>query len=116
MFFRNCGCNNTNNNCNNNCGNTCVAPCGCGGTIRIVTGPRGNTGPTGPAGATGPQGIPGIDGAIGPTGPTGPTGADAVLTPGPAVADLDATADLATVITTINDLLASLRTAGVIES
>ena len=43
--------------------------------------------------------------------PTTPT-----ITPGPAVEDLEATADLATVITTVNSLLASLRTAGIIES
>jgi hypothetical protein len=33
-----------------------------------------------------------------------------------AVADLDPTVDLATVITTVNDLLASLRDAGLIET
>ena len=72
----------------------------------IFTGITGPTGPQGPIGPTGPTGA---------TGPQGPAGEDAVNTPGPAVADLDATADLATVITTVNDLLASLRTAGLIE-
>jgi len=47
------------------------------------------------------------------TGPTGPAG---TITPGPAVADLAATATLAEVIGTVNTLLASLRAAGVIAT
>jgi len=85
-------------------------------------GPQGIQGVPGPLGPTGPQGVQGIAGAVGPTGPTGatgatgPAGADAVLTPGPAVADLPVTAELIDVITAFNSLLASLRTAGVIEA
>ena len=79
-----------------------------------VEGPEGPTGPTGAQGVQGLQGVEGPTGATGPTGPTGPTGADAVLTPGPAMADLDATATLDEVIAAFNALLASLRAAGVI--
>jgi len=51
--------------------------------------------------------------SIYPTGPTGPAG---TITPGPAVADLAATATLDDVIATVNALLASLRAAGVIAA
>ena len=78
--------------------------------IRIV--PTGITGPIGPTGATGPVGPTGATGEIGPIGPTGPTGADAVITPAAAVADLPATATIDDVITSFNELLASLRAAG----
>lgn len=64
------------------------------------------TGPTGPAGATGATGA---TGAQGPTGPAGPA-----ITPGPAVADLDTGTGTPQIIAKINELLASLRTAGVI--
>jgi len=39
-----------------------------------------------------------------------------VITPGPAVADLDATESLPDVIDKINELLAALRVAGVIAT
>ena len=77
------------------------------------TGPTGATGAVGPTGPVGPTGATGATGAVGPTGPTGPAGE---LIPGPAVADLAATAELADVITAFNSLLASLRTAGVIAT
>ena len=92
------------------------------------TGPQGVPGPAGPTGATGPTGpvgatgATGATGAVGPTGPTGatgeigPTGPAGTITPGPAVADLDATATLTDVIASFNELLASLRTAGVIAT
>ena len=64
----------------------------------------------GPMGRPGPMGPAGI---MGPTGPTGPAG---VLTPGPGVDDLSPDATLADVIGTLNALLASLRTAGVITA
>lgn len=98
--------------------------CGGGG----VTGPTGPTGPTGATGATGPTGPTGATGATGPTGPTGatgptgPTGATGAtgptgtVTPAEAVADLAADASLPTVITSFNELLGSLREAGLLGS
>lgn len=79
--------------------------------------PQGVTGPTGPAGEQGEVGATGPigpTGETGPIGPTGPAGEDAVITPGTAVADLLPTDDLTTVITRFNDLLASLRAAGLL--
>ena len=67
----------------------------------------GVTGPTGPTGATGPTGPPGATGATGPTG---------TVTPAEAVADLAADASLPTVITSFNELLGSLREAGLLGS
>ena len=61
----------------------------------------GIIGPTGPAGVTGA------------TGATGPAGA---VTAGPAVADIPANSSIDVVITAFNQLLASLRQAGVIQS
>lgn len=98
--------------CNNNCFNGTY----CQNTITYVPGPRGPIGPIGPTGATGPQGPQGETGATGPQGPIGPQGPAGTITPGPAVADLALTAELTDVITQFNALLASLRTAGVIES
>ena len=92
--------------------------CGGGG----VTGPTGPTGPTGATGATGPTGPTGATGATGATGPTGPTGATGAtsptgtVTPAEAVADLAADASLPTVITSFNELLGSLREAGLLGS
>ena len=80
--------------------------CGGGG----VTGPTGPTGPTGATGATGATGPTGPTGATGPTGPTG------TVTPAEAVADLAADASLPTVITSFNELLGSLREAGLLGS
>ena len=92
--------------------------------------------PAGPAGATGPQGLAGEDGAAATVTVGTVTALDPGTTPtvtntgtataavldfgiptvgqGPAVDDLDLTADLTTTITKINELLAALRTAGVI--
>ena len=67
----------------------------------------GVTGPTGPTGATGPTG---------PTGATGATGPTGTVTPAEAVADLAADASLPTVITSFNELLGSLREAGLLGS
>ena len=89
--------------------------CGGGG----VTGPTGPTGPTGATGATGPTGPTGPTGATGATGPTGATGATGptgTVTPAEAVADLAADASLPTVITSFNELLGSLREAGLLGS
>lgn len=92
--------------------------CGGGG----VTGPTGPTGATGATGATGPTGPTGAAGATGATGPTGPTGATGAtgptgtVTPAEAVADLAADASLPTVITSFNELLGSLREAGLLGS
>ena len=72
-----------------------------------ATGATGATGPTGPIGVTGPTG---------PTGATGPTGPTGTVTPAEAVADLAADASLPTVITSFNELLGSLREAGLLGS
>ena len=86
--------------------------CGGGG----VTGPTGPTGPTGATGATGATGPTGPTGATGATGATGPTGPTGTVTPAEAVADLAADASLPTVITSFNELLGSLREAGLLGS
>ena len=86
--------------------------CGGGG----VTGPTGPTGATGATGATGPTGPTGATGATGPTGATGATGPTGTVTPAEAVADLAADASLPTVITSFNELLGSLREAGLLGS
>ena len=81
------------------------------------TGPTGATGPTGPTGATGPTGPTGATGPTGPTGatgPTGPTGAAGTITPAGAVANLTDEDTLAVVITRFNELLGSLREAGLL--
>lgn len=76
-------------------------------------GATGATGATGPAGATGATGATGPAGATGATGATGPAGA---VTAGPAVADIPSNSSIDVVITAFNQLLASLRQAGVIQS
>ncbi len=81
-----------------------------------ATGPTGPTGATGATGATGPSGPTGATGATGPTGPTGATGPTGTVTPAEAVADLAADASLPTVITSFNELLGSLREAGLLGS
>ena len=83
------------------------------------TGPTGATGATGATGPTGPTGAAGATGATGPTGPTGatgPTGPTGTVTPAEAVADLAADASLPTVVTSFNELLGSLREAGLLGS
>ena len=81
-----------------------------------ATGPTGPTGPTGATGATGPTGPTGATGPTGPTGATGATGPTGTVTPAEAVADLAADASLPTVITSFNELLGSLREAGLLGS
>ena len=73
----------------------------------------GIIGPTGPAGPMGPAGPIGLRGPAGATGATGPAGA---VTAGPAVADIPSNSSIDVVITAFNQLLASLRQAGVIQS
>ena len=105
-------------------------------------GPQGIQGETGPQGLQGIQGIQGETGPQGPAGTsatiaigtvtpldpgTNPTVVNSgtttaaildfgipAVTQGAAVADLEATATTEEIVTTINELLASLRTAGVI--
>lgn len=127
---------------NDGCHCKCFPVCGCGigcGTVTYVgpTGPTGPMGPTGPqgiqgiqgvqgiqglTGATGPQGEIGATGPTGPTGPqgatgaTGPTGPAGTVTPAAAVADLDPAAELAAVVTTVNELLANMRAAGLLAT
>ena len=81
-----------------------------------ATGPTGPTGATGATGANGPTGPTGATGATGPTGATGATGPTGTVTPAEAVADLAADASLPTVITSFNELLGSLREAGLLGS
>ena len=82
-----------------------------------ATGAQGPAGPAGPQGPTGPAGATGATGAQGPAGPAGPTGpAGPAITPGPAVADEDPGAGTPELVAKINELLASLRTAGVIAT
>ena len=84
---------------------------------RYVIGPQG---PQGEQGIQGPQGEPGIQGIQGPqgeVGPQGPQGEPGVITPAPAVADLVVTDATATTnAEKINELLAALRTAGLLET
>lgn len=89
--------------------------CG-GGGVTGPTGPTGATGATGPTGPTGPIGATGPTGPTGATGATGPTGPTGTVTPAEAVADLAADASLPTVITSFNELLGSLREAGLLGS
>ena len=70
----------------------------------------------GGGGVTGPAGPPGATGPTGPTGATGATGPTGTVTPAEAVADLAADASLPTVITSFNELLGSLREAGLLGS
>lgn len=70
-------------------------------------GPQGTEGPQGPAGAKGDPGEQGPKGDIGPQGPAGPS------KQGVAVPDVSGS-EATDAITTINALLASLRTAGLI--
>lgn len=59
---------------------------------------------------------PEMIGIIGPTGPAGPMGPAGAVTAGPAVADIPSNSSIDVVITAFNQLLASLRQAGVIQS
>ena len=67
--------------------------------------PRGATGSTGPAGVTG---------ATGPAGATGATGPEGAITPAAAVPDVEELTP-EEVGTTLNQLLASLRAAGLLQ-
>ena len=94
--------------CNQNNGCGCARPCG---AIRYVIGPRG------PQGPQGPQGEQGIQGPQGDVGPQGPQGEPGVVTPAAAVADVVATeATVESLATTINEILAALRAAGLMET
>lgn len=75
-------------------------------------GPQGPEGPQGPKGDTGEQGPAGAKGDPGEQGPQGPAGPSKQ---GVAVPDVSGS-EAADAITTINALLASLRTAGLIAS
>ena len=81
-------------------------------------GPQGEPGPQGPVGPEGPQGPKGDKGDTGDIGPQGPQGIQGPAGPskqGVAVPDVSGS-EAADAITTINALLASLRTAGLIAS
>lgn len=97
-----------------------------------IMGPAGPQGPKGDAGETGPQGPAGADGAPGaqgpqgeqgPEGPQGPAGPsytlpDATTAVRGGVLQMDAIADLSTAPTQqdFNNLLAALRTAGMLAN
>lgn len=115
------------------CRPVCASGCSTGNTVtsipRYIAGPIGPQGPvgpqgpqgeTGPAGPQGPQGIQGeqgIQGIQGEVGPQGPQGEPGTVTPGTAVADLVVTGVTAEeVAVTVNELLASLRAAGLLET
>ena len=72
----------------------------------------GEGGDPGPAGPQGPKGEPGPQGPVGPEGPQGPAGPSKQ---GVAVPDVSGS-EAADAIITINALLASLRTAGLIAN
>ena len=80
-----------------------------------VTGATGVTGPTGATGITGPMGPTGVTGATGPTGATGATGPEGAITPAAAVPDVEDTPTPEEVGATLNQLLASLRAAGLLQ-
>ena len=105
--------------------------CGYGSCGRVVylTGPRGPQGPqglqgqpgaTGAQGPVGPQGEQGIQGEVGPQGPIGPQGPQGepgVVTPAAAVADAVTTdATPTSNAEKINEILAALRAAGLMET
>ena len=114
--------------------NQCGCPCGeetqqnvvISSIPRYIAGPIGPQGPAGPAGPQGEQGIQGIQGEQGPVGPAGPQGEQGpagpqgepgVVTPAAAVEDLVATdVTLAEVAAKINEILAALRAAGLMET
>lgn len=72
----------------------------------------GAPGPKGDRGPAGPKGDKGEPGPAGPAGPKGDKGADAEITPAAAVEDATSSEDAHT---QLNALLASLRTAGLLE-
>ena len=80
-----------------------------------LQGPKGDTGEQGPAGAKGDPGEQGPQGPKGEQGPQGPQGPAGPSKQGVAVPNVSGS-EVADAITTINALLASLRTAGLIAS
>ena len=93
-----------------------TSACGCYYFVgqRGPRGPQGPQGLTGATGAQGPQGEQGIQGEVGPQGPQGEPG---VVTPAAAVADaVVAGATAESNATTINEILAALRAAGLMET
>ena len=80
-------------------------------------GPQGEQGIQGEQGPVGPQGEQGIQGEQGPAGPQGPQGEPGVVTPAAAVADAVATdATPTSNAVKINEILAALRAAGLMET
>ena len=131
------GCGGCAYNASGNCGCISRPVCCCVGPRGPVgpQGPQGLTGATGATGPAGPQGEQGIQGEQGPAGPQGeqgiqgeqgpagpqgeqgPQGEPGVVTPAAAVADVvvtDATAE--TNAEKINEILAALRAAGLMET
>lgn len=92
-------------------------------------GPQGEVGPAGPQGPQGEQGLQGVQGIqgevgpqgpqgeVGPQGPQGPQGEPGVVTPAAAVTDAVATdATPTSNAEKINEILAALRAAGLMET
>ena len=88
-------------------------------------GPKGDTGPQGPKGDTGPQGPKGETGAQGPAGakgdkgdpgPQGPAG-EGLTGSATAITDIadPSSATTQDIATKVNELLAALRTRGIIS-
>ena len=118
IFRCGCGC-----NCNDNGNGTTFT--------RVIysagpQGPQGEQGPAGPAGpqgeqgvqgVQGEQGIQGVQGEQGPVGPQGPQGEPCCFTAAVAVEDLDIScATDRNNAEKINEILAALRAAGLMET
>lgn len=117
-----------------------TGPAGADSTVLGPEGPEGPTGPEGPEGSQGPPGAdstvpgpkgdkgdPGIQGDIGLTGPEGPQGPEGPAGPAgegvttqPAVANVirsgNASTQTANLQNKVDEILAAMRSAGVIES
>lgn len=78
--------------------------------------PRPPMPPAPSGGATGPTGATGATGPTGETGATGPTGATGSVQAAEAVANITAGSPLPVVIARFNELLGSLRAAGLLSS
>ncbi len=83
--------------------------------VKILGGVPGPQGPAGPQGVQGPIGPKGEKGAKGDAGPAGPQGPAGPTKQGKAVPDVSGS-DVVAAIQTINDLLTSLRNAGLIAN
>ena len=81
--------------------------------IELTPGPQG---PAGAKGETGEQGPAGPKGDRGETGPQGPKGADAVINKLNKVDALDGGAEVTVVVTAFNNLIADMKTKGLMNN